>query len=43
MKEDKRLIDSWFVVFLPSLFLILYFTLQYFFNDLVEFLVLWLK
>ncbi len=37
MKEHKgRLIDSWFVVFIPSLFMVLLFIAQYFFNNFVE-------
>lgn len=41
MKETKRLIDSWFVVFLPSLFLLLYFIAKYLFNGLVDFWMVW--
>ncbi|WP_413565454.1 hypothetical protein [Bacillus sp. 3P20] len=40
MNEDKgRLIDSWYVVLLPSLFLVLLFTLQYLFNEFTDLLI----
>ncbi|EHL65066.1 hypothetical protein HMPREF1014_05537 [Bacillus sp. 7_6_55CFAA_CT2] len=40
MNEDKgRLIDSWYVVFLPSLFMVLLFTLQYLFNKFTDLLI----
>ncbi|MGH0589678.1 hypothetical protein ACQVQY_27095 [Bacillus mycoides] len=41
MNENSgRFIDSWFVVLFPSLFLVVLFILQCFFNELVELFML---